>query len=192
MSSLLEEGKKYTYKDYLSWPDNEQWELIHGIPYAMSPAPTRIHQQVSLAFERIIDEFLKDTSCEMYHAPLDVRLPEAGESDETNVTVVQPDILVVCDSHKLDDKGCSGPPDFIIEIMSESTAAKDMNEKLFLYEDHGVKEYWIVDIWDKTIKTYILDKNNTYLPPHLYFKTEKVEVKTLPGLIIDLSLVFPG
>jgi Uma2 family endonuclease len=153
-------NKKYTYKDYLAWPDNERWELIHGIPYSMSPAPSRMHQQVSLAFVRIMDEFLRDKSCELYYAPLDVRLPEAGEAEETNATVVQPDIFVVCDSHKLDDRGCSGPPDFIIEIMSESTAAKDMNEKLFLYESHGVKEYWIVDIWDKTIKTYIMDKNN--------------------------------
>lgn len=192
MSSLPQQGEKYTYKDYLTWPENERWELIHGIPYSMSPAPVRMHQQISLAFERIIDEFLKDKPCEMYHAPLDVRLPETGETDETAATVVQPDILVVCDTQKLDDKGCLGAPDFIIEILSESTAAKDMNEKLFLYEEHGVKEYWIVDIWDKTIKTYVLDKNNKYPPPHLFSKKEIAEVKTLPGLIIDLSLVFPG
>lgn len=188
MSSLPVQGEKYTYKDYLTWPVDEQWELIHGVPYSMSPAPTRIHQKISLAFERIIYEFLKDKSCEMYHAPLDVRLPGDGETDES---VVQPDILVVCDKKKLDDKGCSGAPDFIIEILSESTAAKDMHEKLFLYEEYGVKEYWIVDIWDKTVKSYVLDANNTYPPPHLFSKREKAEVKILPGLVIDLSQVFP-
>ncbi|MBN2441789.1 MAG: Uma2 family endonuclease [Spirochaetales bacterium] len=192
MSSVQEHGVKYTYKDYITWPENERRELIHGIPYNMSPAPSRQHQQISRALERAIDTFLVDKPCEMYHAPFDVRFPGKDEVDESITTVVQPDILVVCDEHKLDDKGCNGAPDFIIEIMSKSTAAKDMNEKLFLYEEHKVKEYWIIDPWDNTIKIYLLDSSGKYSPPQLFSKNEKIDVVTLPGLIINVDKIFAG
>ena len=191
MSSIHEYGAKYTYKDYITWPAHERWELIHGIPWNMSPAPSRQHQQISLALERIIDTFLRGKPCEMYHAPFDVRLPLPDENTESITTVVQPDIIVVCYKYKLDDKGCIGSPDFIIEILSESTAAKDMNEKLFLYEKHKVKEYWIVDPWDNTVKVYILNTRGKYSAPGLFSKNDTINVKTLPGLVIKVNTLFP-
>ena len=182
--------EKYVYKDYLNWPDDERWELIKGIPYNMSPAPSRLHQEILVNLIRIISNYLEKASCEIYPAPFDVRLQEYGENKETASNVVQPDISVICDISKLDDKGCIGAPDFIVEILSESTASKDMNEKLFLYEKHKVKEYWIVDLWDKTIKAYILENTGKYSLPILYRKTDTIKVHTLQNLNINLNSIF--
>jgi hypothetical protein len=106
----------YTYKDYLGWGYNERWELIDGVAYNLSPAPSRTHQEVSGELFATIHNHLKGKECKVYHAPFDVRLPEANESDEDTRTVVQPDIVVVCDKAKLDDKGCKGAPDLIRQI----------------------------------------------------------------------------
>ena len=116
----------YTYGDYLSWPDEERWELIDGIPHSMSPAPSRVHQEISMELARQIANHLIGKNCRVYAAPFDVRLPKGGEKDEQIETVVQPDLVVVCDESKLDERGCKGPPDLIIEILSPHTAAKDM------------------------------------------------------------------
>jgi Uma2 family endonuclease len=190
MTLALKQKEKYTYGDYLKWPDDERWELIEGIAYDMSPAPTRIHQKLSLRIERVISDFLEGGRCELYHAPFDVRFPDGNEKDEEIGTVVQPDIVVVCGQSKLDDAGCRGAPDLIIEILSESTAAKDMNEKLFLYEKHGVKEYWIVNYWDKTITTRHLAKNGKYSKPTLLASDDLICSKVLKGLEISVNNIF--
>jgi len=189
MAIPKKEDKKYTYADYLAWPAEESWEIIEGIAYNMSPAPSREHQRISLAFELEIGNFLVNKSCELYHAPFDVRLPVNTEDKENIYNVVQPDIVVVCDKNKLDDAGCIGAPEFIIEILSESTAGKDMKEKLFLYEEYGVNEYWIVDYWDKTVKVYILDSSGKYKQPVLY-SSGILESNVLKGLEIKLSKIF--
>ncbi|MCP5051670.1 MAG: Uma2 family endonuclease, partial [bacterium] len=141
---LRKNDEFFTYADYLTWPDDERWELIDGIPFNMSPAPSPYHQEilVNLIFE--IKKSLKDGDCKVYAAPFDVRLPEVHQTDGESSNVVQPDILVICDREKIDDKGCKGAPGFIIEIVSPGTAKKDMKFKLMLYEKHGVPEYWIV------------------------------------------------
>ena len=120
----------YTYADYLTWPEGERWELIEGVPYNMSPAPFRKHQGVVMELSRQIANFLNDKSCEVYSVPFDVRLlPDISQEDATRVddddltTVVQPDISIICDSEKLDERGCLGAPDVIIEVLSPSTAA---------------------------------------------------------------------
>ena len=143
--------KEFTYKDYLSWTDDERWEIIDGSPYSMSPAPSRKHQAISRELERQIANFLLNKSCEVFDAPFDVRLSEEGESNEETSTIVQPDIIVVCDENKLDDNGCIGAPDIVIEIISPATAVKDKKIKFSLYERRGVKEYRLVEPADNTI-----------------------------------------
>ena len=125
---------KYNYADYLLWPDDERWELIEGIPYSMSPAPSRIHQEILMEISGQIRDYLKEKPCKVYPAPLDVRFAETDEADDAITTVVQPDILVVCDE----------------EILSPATSSKDMKEKFFLYEKYGVKEYWMVEPLDNS------------------------------------------
>ncbi|MCU0288973.1 MAG: Uma2 family endonuclease [Acidobacteria bacterium] len=143
---LQKDIERFTYAQYITWPDQERWELIEGIPYDMSPDPSRYHQEISmnLAFE--INKFLKENGkkCKVYAAPFDVRLPESGQTDAETMSVVQPDISVICSPGKLDDKGCKGAPDFIAEITSLATIKKDMKDKLLLYEKHGVPEYWVI------------------------------------------------
>ncbi|MFW5975088.1 MAG: Uma2 family endonuclease [Bacteroidota bacterium] len=135
--------KKYTYADYLTWMDDIRRELINGFVKLMTPSPSRKHQELSVNFTRIFGNYTFKKGCKVFHAPSDVRLPKNGNttSDKEIYTVVQPDIYVVCDLDKLDDKGCLGAPDFIIEIVSAQNAKRDVSEKYELYEKHGVKEY---------------------------------------------------
>ncbi|MEK7812897.1 MAG: Uma2 family endonuclease, partial [Candidatus Desantisbacteria bacterium] len=143
--------ERFTYKDYLQWPDDERWELIDGVAYDMSPAPSRRHQEVVVELVSQFHNYLKDKPCQVYVAPFDVRLPEFDEDgagdhlDEDIETVVQPDIVIVCERGKLDDSGCKGSPDIVIEVLSPYTAKKDMITKYHLYERHRVKQYWIFD-----------------------------------------------
>ncbi len=183
--------ERYSYADYLTWSDGERWELIDGIPYNMSPAPKRMHQKAETLLIRKIGNFLEGKTCELYPAPFDVVLSEKDTNNELIDTVVQPDISVICDTSKLDDAGCKGAPDFIIEILSQSTALKDATTKKDLYEKSGVKEYWMVDIWTKCINVYILKKGK-YGFAKSYEKNMKIKVNTLKGLTIKLEEVFEG
>ena len=186
----LKPGDKYTYGDYTNWPDDERWELIDGYAYNMSPAPSRRHQKFLLELGRQIANFLVDRPCDVYVAPFDVRLPEADEKNKDIKTVVQPDIVVICDPKKLDDAGCRGAPDLIIEILSPSTTLKDMKIKMALYEKHGVKEYWIVHPVDNLILVFKLQKNKMYGKPDVYTAEDKIKTAILKGLEIDLGPVF--
>ncbi len=181
----------FSYKDYLSWNNsNERWELINGVAYDMSPAPSRKHQDL---FGILFGEFynyLKNKDCTVYAAPFDVRLPEGFQSDSDIKTVVQPDISVFCDQDKLDNRGAIGAPDLIIEILSPSTAAKDLKEKFFLYESAGVKEYWIVDPSNETLTVYILDKDNKYQRGIVYAGEDKLKVGIFEDLEIEMEDVF--
>ena len=146
-----------TYGDYVSWPDDERWEFIEGQPHDMSPTPGRRHQQIVGALHARIHNYLRQAGrCEVYVAPFDVRLPVSDEPDDDVHSVVQPDIAVICDPAKLDDKGCRGAPDWIIEVLSPSTAAKDQIQKLALYEKHGVAHYWLVHPPDCIVTVYTL------------------------------------
>lgn len=183
-------GLKYTYADYVNWQDSERWELINGVPYNMTPAPSTEHQRISRELARQFANYLVDKTGEVFYAPFDVRLPFAGEKDEEINAVVQPDLAIICDRTKLDQKGCKGAPDMIIEIISPATAKKDMQEKFFLYERNGVKEYWLVFPLDKVIDVYVLDQDNLYERKALYQYPEKVEVGIFPDLDIELAQVF--
>ncbi|MFH0924886.1 MAG: Uma2 family endonuclease [bacterium] len=187
---LKKEEKRYTYKDYLTWPDEERWELIEGVAYDMSPAPSRLHQGILMELSRQFANYLLDKSCRVYIAPFDVRLPEGNERDEDITNIVQPDLVVICDKDKLDDKGCKGAPTLVIEIVSPHTASKDMKKKFFLYERVGIREYWIIHPIDKTVMVFKLREDGEYGRPTMHSEKDKVEVDILGALIIDLDIVF--
>lgn len=187
MPTHAERYAHYTYQDYLTWPDDERWELIDGVPYNMTPAPARIHQEIIVELSRQIANFLQDKDCRIYVAPFDVRLPKGQESDDAVETVVQPDIAVVCGSEKLDEAGCRGAPDWVIEVLSPSTAAKDQIQKRDVYQRHGVKEYWLVHPMDKTVTVYRLEQNK-YGKPDISEIKGQLQVESIEGLAIDLDL----
>ncbi len=180
----------YTYGDYLTWPDDERWELIDGIPYNMSPAPTRSHQKISGELFKQIAVYLTGKTCEVYAAPFDVRLPKGEEEDALIDTVVQPDLVVVCDPKKLDEPGCKGAPDWVVEILSPHTAAKDMKIKRDLYERVRVKEYWLVDPGNKTVQIYQSGDEGRYGRPEVCAAGDQVKAGVFSDLIIDLAAVF--
>ena len=183
---LRKEDPRYTYADYLTWDDDERWQIIEGVPYLMSPAPTRDHQEKNGELHRQIANFLKGKPCKVYAAPFDVRLfPEDDDSDDT---IVQPDIVVVCDQNKLEKRGCAGAPDMVIEILSPSTAWLDKHKKLQVYRKAGVREYWMVDLDTKTISVHILKEGEYVIST--YGDTDTAPVYVLDGLSIDLPDVF--
>ena len=177
----------FTYGDYVQWDGDERWELIEGEPYCMSPAPNERHQGILMELGRQVSNFLVGNLCRPYIAPLDVRLPEADEKDEDVDTVVQPDLLVVCDPEKLDSKGVRGAPDFIVEILSPRTTMRDQYLKAELYKKHGVKEYWIIDPDTNRVRVHL---QGEWDDPKEYEGKGRLEVATLPGLEVDLDMVF--
>ena len=152
----LDFDKVYSYADYLTWLFQDKLELFKGKISQMSPAPNRFHQSVSRELTGILWKSFKNHSCNLYAAPFDVRLLDKKKSTENKdiFTVVQPDLCVVCDENKLDDKGCIGAPELIIEILSPGNSKKEMKYKFDLYEEAGVLEYWIVNPENRTILIY--------------------------------------
>ncbi|PIY19010.1 Uma2 family endonuclease [Candidatus Desantisbacteria bacterium CG_4_10_14_3_um_filter_40_18] len=187
--AVRKKEERFIYGDYLTWSDNERWELIDGVAYDMSPAPSRRHQKIVGELYRQFSNYLLDKSCEVYVAPFDVRLPEFDEADEDIDTVVQPDIVVVCDRDKLDDKGGKGAPDIVIEILSLWTAKKDLLIKYHLYERHKVKQYWVFDPATEEVTIFKL-QNDKYGKPEEYKKDDRIKVDIFTDLEIDLSTVF--
>ena len=183
----------YTYADYLSWKFTETLELIKGKVFKMSPAPSSYHQIVSTKLLFRIEYFLGNKPCQVFHAPFDVRLPVQPDQkkDEEITTVVQPDLSVICDPEKIDTRGCLGPPDWVIEILSPSTAQKDMKDKFDVYEQAGVREYWIVFLVEKSILVYTLNKAGKYigLPP--FVRGDTIWPVLFPELKINLADIFP-
>ncbi|WP_029688799.1 Uma2 family endonuclease [Thermoanaerobacter sp. A7A] len=179
----------YTYSDYLKLEDGERVELIEGNFVAMSPSPSRIHQKIITEVSRVIGNFIKEKKleCEVYVAPFDVRLIDDNETEENCKNVVQPDISVICDKNKLDDKGLKGAPDFIIEVVSPSNASVDYVKKLYLYEKFKVKEYWIVNPVSKNIFVYKLDEKGQYSEPEKYTIEDTIKVNIFKELEINIA-----
>jgi Uma2 family endonuclease len=189
----LDFEKSYTYADYLTWKFSERVELFKGRIFKMS-APSRQHQKMSLVIERKIDGFLSKNkaTCELYHAPFDVRLPLPAhkiKGDKVD-TVVQPDICVVFDLSKLDDSGCNGSPDLIIEILSPENSKKEMRDKFELYESAGVLEYWIVEPYKEYIIRYNLNKEGKYQGSPPMMEGMIITSEVLKGLEIDVTSLF--
>lgn len=186
----------YTYTDYLGWPENERWELIDGVAYNMSPSPARRHQGVLAEVAAEFVTHFRSRPCSVYQAPFDVLLPEQVDNPQESATVVQPDLLVVCNSAQLTERGCTGAPDFVLEILSPSTASKDMSDKLHLYERHGVREYWILNPANDTLIVYSVEAPGTgagppkYGKPVLHTADEIVAPRIFPELMVNLSRAF--
>lgn len=164
----LDMNATYSYADYLTWRIDEYVELIKGKIFKMTPAPLNLHQDVSGNLFNVFKNYLKGTKCKVYSAHFDVRLLKEIKEDKDVFTVVQPDICIICDSNKLDPKGrgCIGAPDLIIEILSKSTSKKDYNDKYNLYEEAGVREYWIVSPSEKFVSVYDLINDKYELRNH--------------------------
>ena len=187
------EKRRYTYADYLTWPDDVRCELIDGRIVDISPAPTRKHQRVLGAIFLQVGPQLEGHRCEAYFAPFDVRLPKpiqsADSDDDTVYDVVQPDLVVICDPDKLDEQGCVGAPDLVVEILSPSTAFKDQTDKLSLYEKNGVPEYWVVNPERQTVQVYRIGKSG-YDKAEEFRRDETLASTAVSDLSVKLELVF--
>jgi Uma2 family endonuclease len=186
--SQLDLTKSYTYADYFSWKIQERIELFKGKIFAMSPAPSRHHQEISQFINTELSIFLKNHSCKVYFAPFDVRLQRTVDDKKVN-TVVQPDICVVCDLTKLDDRGCSGAPELVVEILSPGNTKKEMKYKFELYEEAGVEEYWIVDPAEKMVLQYCLE-NGQFTNHRPLIEEDSLHSRVLTGFSIELEKVF--
>jgi len=193
MVLTLDLNKRYTYADYLNWADNVRRELIEGF-IKLFPAPRVAHAKVSFNITWHLGAILKKNKgkCEVFYAPFDVRFPKNGETENDKIyTVVQPDICVVCDLSKLDDAGCCGAPDMIVEIFSPSTGKRDTHEKFMLYEGAGVKEYWIVYPKDKAVNVFILQDDGKYNDGHVYEDDGKIPIHIFDGYSMEWKDIFP-
>jgi len=191
MSRPLRDPGRHTYGEYCGWPEDQRYELIDGLAFAMAPAPTRQHQRLSFELAREVANALEGSGCEVNVAPFDVRLPEGDEADDDIDTVVQPDISVVCDPSKLDDKGCRGAPDWVIEVLSPGSAGHDQVRKLALYERHGVTEYWLVHPVDRVVIIYRLE-DGAYGRPVVSELQGRSGCRACPGAEIDWGCVVKG
>ena len=175
---------RYTYADYIRWNDDTRYELIDGVAYAMASSSVT-HQIISKKIFKQLDNFLTGKSCEVFYAPLAVRLNFNSFDD----VVVEPDLFVVCDKSKLDGTSVKGTPDFIIEILPPSSKAHDTIRKFRQYQRAGVKEYWIVDPFTKTVQVYILE-GDRYSKGIIYRDDDIISVHVLDGCEINLVDVF--
>ncbi|WP_353092605.1 Uma2 family endonuclease [Tissierella praeacuta] len=187
--SLIDENKTYTYADYLTWPEDERWEIMEGVPY-MQAAPSWQHQSISLELSRQFANYLVNKTCKVFTAPFDLVLPTENKNINDSRNVVQPDILIICDSNGLKDTGFYGVPELIVEITSPSTIRKDKVLKFNKYEKAGVKEYWIVEPEGKFISVFTLEDSGRYGRPEIYTDEDRVKINLFENLEIDLCTVF--
>jgi Uma2 family endonuclease len=183
MVQPLRKEEKYTYADYAAWDTEDRYELIHGIPYLMAPGPSRAHQKTVLEIGGQIGAYLKGRPCEVFIAPYDVRLNADGADD----TVVQPDVLVVCDKEKSTPKGIVGAPDLVIEVLSPSTKEYDSTLKLDLYLSAGVRECWLVNT--EKGRVHISSEKEGQISTVVHPWSDPVPVGVFPGFFIDMNAV---
>lgn len=189
--ALKREDARYTYADYLLWPEEERWEIIHGTAYSMSPAPGRRHQALLGRLHLAFQKSFEGKPCEVYLAPFDVLFPDRDDLLEEDIdTVVQPDLIVICDPGKLSERGCRGAPDLVVEILSPHTARKDMAQKYELYESAGVKEYWIVDPGNRFLTIHVLGPEGRFGKAVLCLEEDTASSEIFHGLSVDLPVLF--
>ncbi|MEM8898049.1 MAG: Uma2 family endonuclease [Bacteroidota bacterium] len=187
----LDPTKIYSYADYLTWVFQDRLELLKGKVALMSPAPNSGHQQISMNLTRPMVNYFYKSTCQLFAAPFDVRLPQNGENEDSKIyTVVQPDLCVICDSSKIDDRGCLGAPDMVVEILSPGNTQREMNEKFSLYESAGVKEYWIVTPMTESVLVYELSTEGVFIGKKPLTSAEILTTPLFPGLSISLEEVF--
>ena len=188
--SDLDFDKTYTYADYLTWTCDERLEILKGKLFKMTPAPNRFHQRLSGIISKKLSVFLERKPYHVYSAPFDVRLSRKNAADKTVTTVFQPDICVVCDLTKLDDRGCVGAPDIVVEILSPGNNKKELQNKFEIYEEAGIKEYWVVWPVEQTVLQYTLNGEGKYVPSKILVAGDEVTTSILPGFVLDLEEVF--
>ncbi len=182
----------YTYADYLTWKFEQTVELIKGKIMPMA-APSRRHQGISMVLSVMVYTALKGHKCKAYAAPFDVRLYDRVKSENANkdvYSVIQPDLCIICDLEKLDEKGCLGAPDLIIEILSPGNSSKEMKTKKMLYEESGVKEYLIFDPEHENVFQFYLNEKGFYDIEKIYVDDEILTSIVFPDLSIDLTEIF--
>lgn len=175
MEYSIPSEKVYASEDYYKTSESEKVELIDGKFYDMA-SPSRIHQEIVTYMVKNIDK--AKGQCRVYTAPFDVKLSQNN--------IVVPDVSVICDKSKLDDKGCNGAPDWVIEIVSPSSKSLDYVKKLNLYLDYGVREYWIVNPLNRTILVYFFEED---LSPILYKFNDKIRVNIYGDLYLTLEKI---
>ena len=186
----------FTYADYLTWNFKERVELIRGRIFKMSPAPTVTHQRISVNIVSKLLQYLKGKKCSLFYAPVDVRLKgkpfrKKKLRDDEITTVVQPDIIVVCDKEKLkDNRSIDGAPEFIVEILSPGNTRTEIKYKFDLYEENGVEEYWVVYPEYKQIQVFLLNEKEEYGKPVIYEANENITSDVLKGLSIPTNDIF--
>jgi len=180
----------YTYADYLKWDFEERLELFRGRIFKLS-APNTRHQVIAGDIFVAVKNFLGKQKCQAFIAPFDVRLPVKNRKKDNEVTtVVQPDLCVVCDDSKIDARGCCGAPDLVIEILSPGNTKKEVKLKYELYEEAGVKVYWIIYPEEQNVVVFTLNENNKYSPAVFYAGNDAVKAKCIPGFTIELNDIF--
>jgi Uma2 family endonuclease len=188
--SQLDPDGVYTYADYLLWQFEERVELLRG-RIAQMAAPSRLHQKISGNLYRILSNATWRSPCEVYMVPFDVRLPHYSQKKNKEVqTVVQPDLCVICDPEKLDDRGCIGAPDLMVEVISPGNSKREMRDKFEIYREAGVREYWIISPIEKTVQVYQLNEADQYIGLRPFVDDDVLTTPVIPGLTIDLSEVF--
>ncbi|MGG5251979.1 Uma2 family endonuclease [Neobacillus sp. SM06] len=189
MSLNQPHSKKVSYQEYLSWPEEPRYEIINGIPF-LHAAPVRQHQQILTRLLVALHAIFKERNCEVYPAPFDVRLSAAAK-DEEEFQVVQPDISVICDNKKLDERGCKGAPELIVEVLSPSTWKRDRIEKLNLYQKYGVNEYVLIYPNEKIVEQYQLNENGQYELPVIFNENDYFTSAIFPESVkISLDTIF--
>ncbi|MCL2109183.1 MAG: Uma2 family endonuclease [Oscillospiraceae bacterium] len=183
----LRKERRYTYADYLTWDGDTRYELIDGVPYAFA-APNVRHQEVCGELFGQLRDFLKGKLCKVFIAPIDVRLNPQNADD----TVVQADVIVVCDHSKIGGNSINGAPDLVIEVLSPSTASYDLIVKLNRYRESGVREYWVIDPENNAVQVFIFngDKNNGCIINTYESECKSIPMNILDGCVIDLREIF--
>jgi Uma2 family endonuclease len=194
-TSQLDLNGMYSYADYLLWRLNERVELIRGKIFKMSPSPSAVHQRISSRLHTRLGYYLlqKNSACEVFSAPFDVRMFDKKKSATANqdiFTVVQPDICVICDKNKIDKRGCLGAPDLIVEILSKGNSKKEVKTKFELYEENGVREYWVVYPYEHIIQQFVLNAAGKYELHGQFAEDETFHAFVFPDLNTDLSKIF--
>lgn len=185
----LDLNKTYTYADYMKWQLKERVELLRGKVLPMSPAPNLEHQKISGVLFYQLFGYFNNENCRVFSAPFDVRLPVSGKEGK-DTTVVQPDLCVICDEHKLNVQGCLGAPDLIVEILSPGNSKKEMREKFSVYEESGVREYWLVNPLDRMVLIYVLNAQGKYIGLAPVTEDDQLQASIFPELQINLQEVF--
>lgn len=186
--SQIDPNGYYTYQDYMTWTFPQRVELFRGVPYELLPAPNRRHQSISTAFTLAIGNSIHGKGCELFTAPFDVRLPITSKKGNSD-TVVQPDLCVICDENKLDKQGCNGAPDLVVEILSPGNPKREVREKYDLYEEAGVREYWVVYPDADTVHPYVLNEAGKFIGLKPLTVLDLLTSTVFPELTVDLGSV---